>query len=122
MEKALATRRWIKLMGDLDRSNEPLPSSFVAFNFKCRQRANRCSLYRPECARSIIGSIPAIANAIPPSTCFTPARENGVNTKTPTLKGELNRRCHGSDAIGKDFMGWTYLAHRYSFFEQMFEK
>ena len=40
---------------------------------------------------------------------FAPSREHGMNTKASTLKGELNRCCQPSNAICKDFVGWTYF-------------
>jgi hypothetical protein len=48
----------------------------------------------------IIGAIDAIANAIPPTACFTPSSEHGMNAKASTAIRKFNwRGC----AIGHNF-------------------
>jgi hypothetical protein len=73
----------------------------------------------------IIRAILAVADAIPPSTRFTPPRENGMDAKSLSTKGEFDR---GGRSIDKDLSCGDYLARHLGLlyelwiFEQMFEK
>jgi hypothetical protein len=57
----------------------------------------------------IVGTELAIANAIPPTTCFAPARENCMDTKAFATEGELDG---GKTTIGENFVRWYYLRRR----------
>lgn len=84
-ENALATERW------LNNSNQPLTCCFVAFEFEsCNCAYGRC-LNAPDCARVIVRSVDAIANAVPPTACFAPSIEDVMDTETFSTVGELDR-------------------------------
>jgi hypothetical protein len=107
---------------ELDSSDNPLAGSFIAFELKCCERANRGSLDSPECARLIIGAIDAITSAIPPATGFAPTREHCMDAKSATSKGEFDRGCGSinKELTCRDYFTCHCLASLD--FEQMFEK
>jgi hypothetical protein len=45
----------------------------------------------------IIGAILAIADSIPPTTCFTPTRQHRMDAKAFAFIGELDRSCCAID-------------------------
>jgi hypothetical protein len=90
----------------LERPNNPLPCCFIAFEFKCGKSSNGSCLNFPESARLIVGTELAIANAIPPTTCFAPTRENCMDTKAFATEGKFD---WGKTTIGENFVRWYYV-------------
>jgi hypothetical protein len=106
----------------LDSSYDPLTSSFIAFELKCCERADRRSFNGPERPCLIIGAIDAITNAVPPATGFAPTRENCMDAKPATSKGKFDGGCSSinQELACRDYFTRHILASLD--FEQMFEK
>jgi hypothetical protein len=107
---------------ELDSSDNPLTGSFIAFELKCCECADWRRFDSPERPCLIIGAIGAIADAVPPATGFAPTRENCMDAKPATSKGEFDR---SRSSIDKELTCRDYFTRHFLAsldFEQMFEK